>query len=693
MSQKRTKLLASAPLRALRGVGPKRERQLAELGLTSVGDLLTHLPRGYEDRRYARPISEVEAGAGITTVGILGKARRVFTRRRGLRIIEATLEDATGSLRVFWFNQPYLLERLEDEMIYRLHGSVRERGGTLEMINPSLEPATTPGRLVPLYGKLGEVPAGTVARWIGTAFEELADSEPPDPLPPTVLARRALQSVGAALRNLHLPGEYQVDPGALLSGSTEAHRRLAYGELLGLRLRVEEARQTLAGRTRTPRCDSGVRDRDRWMNLPEFVLTTAQKRVLGEIFDDFQGPCPMQRLVQGDVGSGKTVVAAIAAAGMIEAGFQVAVLAPTELLAEQHFSSFRRLLEPTGSTVGLFTANSAGNRLDLENGRVDLAVGTHALLQESIRFKRLGLVVVDEQQRFGVRQRRRLVETPDPAELLVMTATPIPRSLAMTLYGDLQVSVIDELPPGRRDITTVIVPLRRRREVYQALARRLSEDSGQAYVVFPLIEESDANLGAALLREGEQAMRWLRPHRCAMVHGRQASAERSSTMEAFAAGEIRALLATSVIEVGVDVPNATFMVIEGAERFGLAQLHQLRGRIGRGTRDSSCVAIHGDLTDTGEQRLEVFARTCDGFEIARADLTIRGPGEILGSLQAGAESGLALRAGVEHPEWLEEAVEDAQSLAQDLAPEERLALMEALCNQPLPDASQALSGG
>ncbi len=409
--------------------------------------------------------------------------------------------------------------------------------------------------------------------------------DPTDPLPTALLDARGLPTLAKSLRALHRPMDLADDErelAALLAGRSQAHRRLAYGDLLGLRMRVEEARRGHHLRLIAPRHRRHPGLLQAWQDRLPFTLTAAQRRVLEEILEDLATGFPMQRLVQGDVGCGKTVVAAIAAAAIIQSGFQVALLAPTELLAEQHHRSLSDLLQWTGCRTGLFTSSSAQDSSLLESGEIDLAIGTHALLQESVGFQRLGLVIIDEQQRFGVQQRRRLLETrSDPPDLLVMSATPIPRSLAMTLYGDLQVSVIDEMPPGRRPITTALVSEQRRPEVYESLCKRLQSDAGRAYVVFPFIDDSGGMRGATLAREGEQARHWLAPHRCGVVHGRLNAEERQAVMDAFSAGRTRVLLATSVIEVGVDVPEACFMVIESAERFGLSQLHQLRGRIGR----------------------------------------------------------------------------------------------------------------
>ena len=398
------------------------------------------------------------------------------------------------------------------------------------------------------------------------------------------------------------------------------------------------------------------------MEIPPFPLTAAQERVLGEILDDLASPHPMLRLLQGDVGSGKTIVAALVLAAALESGYQGAFMAPTELLAEQHHANLARLLgERYPMALLRGSAADAGRlRAALASGELRLVVGTHALIQETVEFERLGLAVIDEQHRFGVEQRALLRGKGDRPDLLVMTATPIPRSLALTAYGDLPVSTLDEMPPGRSPVATEVVPAKERRAVYGRLREAL-EAGARAYVVAPLIEESD-QIAAASLAEVEERVREELPEiPMAVLHGRVPPAERDRTMRAFARGDVRVLVATTVIEVGVDIPEATWMVIESAERFGLAQLHQLRGRVGRGAGKATCVAIHGRLSEAAKRRLEVFASTLDGFEIAEADLAIRGPGDLLGTRQAGLPS-LRVARLPEDWDWLLRARDDVQEL-------------------------------
>jgi len=690
-----------------------RRRELEDAGLATVGDLLLHLPRTYQDRRHLTPVAEILAAetaaetadetAGeitgeVTLRGRLSRLRAIRTRRRGLTLVRGRLDDGTGRLPVIWFNRPYLARQVPDGCEVLLHGVLREaRGGGVELLNPSVERLDTqeaaeggsdttgpsarasdagtvgnPARLVPVYPSAGACGPALLTRLVE---QVLAGLDPrrdvAEPLPPALLERHGLPPLGEALDRLHRPPE-DADAAAYLSRDSAAHRRLIYGELLELQLRVARARarQSEIRQSFRVRVDDRVREVCR--RLLPFRLTSAQRRVLQEIVEDMQRPRPMLRLLQGDVGSGKTIVAALALTVAMENGLQGAFMAPTELLAEQHFGNLDRLFGER-YRLGLFTASAEG-RLDkdLAAGRLDLAVGTHALIQEDVRFHRLGLAVIDEQHRFGVDQRRRLREKALASglhpDLLVMTATPIPRSLALTAYGDLDLSLLDELPPGRRPVATEVVPAGRRRQIYRRLERRLrGNPDHRAYVVFPLIEDSDQVAAESLEGRGEA----LRAHfaargvPAALVHGRLPREERDAVMAAFAAGEIRLLLATTVIEVGVDVPEATAMVIEGAERFGLAQLHQLRGRVGRSDRPAHCIALHGRLSEEGRRRLEVFARTGDGFEIAEADLSIRGPGELLGTRQAGLPAFRVADLVRDQP-WLQRARQDAREVIEAL---------------------------
>jgi ATP-dependent DNA helicase RecG len=659
-----------APLTALPGVGPARARALEAAGFGCPRDLLFHLPSRYEDRSTVLPVAAARGGAAATFRGRLAGLRAIRARR-GLSLVRGRLEDPSGALAVVWFNRPYLAAQVDGEAEYLLHGGVREsRGGSLELVNPSCERwdgAVHGGRVVPVYpaaGPLGPAFLRRLLAWVLEGVDPRATV--PDPLPARLLERHGLLPLGEALQELHAPGSTgaAVDLELLGRRRSPAHLRLIYGELLELQLALARLRAAAVGQ-RQPfryRIDDGVRRVAREV-LP-FRLTGAQKRALGEIVADLGRPWPMMRLLQGDVGSGKTIVAALALVVALESGLQGAFMAPTELLAEQHHGTLQRLLGHR-YRVGLLTASApdlAEQRRRAAAGELDLAVGTHALIQEAMGFARLGLVVIDEQHRFGVAQRRRLQGKGRRPDVLVMTATPIPRSLALTVYGDLDVSVLDELPPGRLPVVTEMVAARHRREVYARLREELLAGDGRAYVVLPRIEAGDAAAVASLEGQGEEVREWLAPLPTALLHGRLDAARRGEVVAAFAAGEVRVLVATTVVEVGVDVPAATRMLVESGERFGLAQLHQLRGRVGRGSRPSRCTVFHGRLSPEARRRLEVLVETCDGFRIAEEDLAMRGPGDLLGTRQAGLPE-LRVADLVADGRWLARAREDARELA------------------------------
>ncbi|MCM2269010.1 MAG: ATP-dependent DNA helicase RecG, partial [Thermoanaerobaculia bacterium] len=527
-------------------------------------------------------------------------------------------------------------------------------------------------------------------RLLAEALTVLDDDPPADLVPTALLQRYALPPLAEALSALHRPDD-RSDPQALSNRESAAHLRLAYGELLDLQLALAELRrdEIQEPKEHAYRIDDEVRAVAR-AALP-FKLTGAQKRVLREIVDDLRAPAPMLRLLQGDVGSGKTIVAALAMLIAAESGLQAAFMAPTELLAEQQHASLSRLLGARHA-VGLLTASSRDRQLraSLTSGETRLVVGTHALIQSSVGFRRLALVVIDEQHRFGVAQRKLLQAKGARPDVLVMTATPIPRSLALTLYGDLETSTLDELPPGRTPIRTEVVGASERRRVYRELRDELARGA-QCYVVFPLIEESEEVSAASLSELGAKVRGELSEFPSAVLHGRLAASEREGLLRRFAAGEIRLLVATTVIEVGIDVPAASIMVIESAERFGLAQLHQLRGRVGRGVAASRCIAICGRASAEAERRLAAFAATSDGFALAEADLAQRGPGDLLGTRQAGLPS-LRLADLVAHRVWLERARGDARELLARAGDPDVAPLMERL-RRLVPSRHEALAGG
>jgi ATP-dependent DNA helicase RecG len=656
-----------SPLTELRGIGPVRAGKLATTGLRTVRDLLHHLPFRYEDRRQLTSVGEAHEEGTFSLAARVGELKRIHLRRRGLSVVNGWLEDETGRLPAVWFNRPYLIQQVKDGEQYLLHGRVRRRGSRLEMVNPSCEPlseAMLGGRIVAIYNSVGGLGPALVRRLLRNALDELPLKSLDDEIPSSFRRRHDLPSLGEALLQVHRPDD-SADVGLLNERRSPGHRRLIYGEFLELQVELGMLRSFQTRDEKRHRYEVGKGLRSKMQAALPFRLTGAQARALEEILADMESPFPMLRLLQGDVGSGKTIVAALALIVAMENGLQGAFMAPTELLAEQHFRSLRNLLEPR---FRLALVTGSGNRTTevrrgLADGRIQLAVGTHALIQEGVAFDRLALAVVDEQHRFGVAQRQVLLEKGQRPDMLVMTATPIPRSLALTAYGDLSLSVIDELPPGRRAVNTRVVRQDRRDDVHQWLAEHL-EKGGQAYVVFPSIDDSSQISCASISTQGEAVRRLLARWPSEVLHGRVETEERERIMESFGAGETRLLVATSIIEVGVDVPGATVMIIDSAERFGLAQLHQLRGRVGRGAERSYCVALHGKLTEEAERRLAVFGETTDGFRIAEADLEIRGPGDLLGTRQAG-EPLFRVANIVADRMWLEKSRSDARELLVD----------------------------
>ena len=635
----------SIAVTALKGVGPKLAAKLERLGLTTLQDLLFHLPHRYQDRTRLTPLGALRPGMEALAVGKIELSDVVY---RGRRALVCRLSDGTGflTLRFFHFNaaQQNILARGKR---LRVFGEVRFGPIGYEMAHPEYTVladdavAAAEDRLTPVYPATAGVYPGTLRRLIEQALARYLAALP-EWLPASVLQQLDLPSLQEALMLVHRPPP-DVNPASLLSGAHPAQQRLAFEELLAHVLSLKRLRAQARAQPAPVLSGSGALMRQLLTQLP-FTLTGAQQRVLDQIERDLREHFPMQRLVQGDVGSGKTIVAACAGAIAIETGYQVAVMAPTELLAEQHLRSFTRWFAPLGVNVlglsGKLTGRARTQAYEqLASGAGQIVIGTHALFQTDVAFAKLGLIVVDEQHRFGVQQRLQLREKgARDAQLphqLIMTATPIPRTLAQSLYADLDVSVIDELPPGRLPIETVAVPASRRPEVV-ARVRAACAAGRQAYWVCPLIEESEA-LELQTATDTATALAEALPDiAIGLVHGRMKPAEKERTMARFQRGEYQVLVATTVIEVGVDVPNASLMIIENAERLGLAQLHQLRGRVGRGDQESSCVLLYEPpLSELARQRLAALRETNDGFEIARRDLEMRGPGEVLGTRQTG----------------------------------------------------------
>jgi ATP-dependent DNA helicase RecG len=629
-------------LQFLKGVGPGRAELLRNSGISTVRDLFTFFPFRYEDRRHPTRIADLGRfiDAPVLLRGrIVSAVARVSPVKR-MRLFEAILDDGTGSVKLIWFNQAYLADQIQRGDRLAVYGAARASGArALTIESPDWEKfegnEEEEGAIVPIYSKVGNIPPKALRKLVSTALEVL--SQAPDPLPEDLRARLGVIDFASAIRALHQPPELTPD---FLGARSPAHLRIILQEFftLQLALRVRRASEETKTKSRRISVDDSLREEIRRI-LP-FRLTGAQKRVLREIVHDLQAGRPMYRLLQGDVGSGKTIVALIAAIVMIRNGHQVALLAPTEILVEQHYQRIRQLVDhslvvarATGSmTAGERRTLSAG----LRDGYIQLAVGTHALLEDRIQFRSLGLAIVDEQHRFGVEQRQKLFAKGEMPDILVMTATPIPRSLALAIYGDLELSVIDELPPGRQRIKTAVREASDVDRVYDFIDSEI--DAGaQIYIVYPIIEESEKSNLKPLTHGFEVTRKRFPNRRVAMMHGRMKAEEKEETMQLFKRGEIDILVSTTVIEVGIDVPNASMMLIVDADRFGLSQLHQLRGRVGRGERKSWCVLLHeAQIGSEARDRLHAFERSRDGFEVAEQDLEVRGPGEFLGTRQSGA---------------------------------------------------------
>jgi ATP-dependent DNA helicase RecG len=681
----------STPVQYVKGVGPRIAEALAAKGIHTVGDLLHYLPFRYEDRLNPRGISELRAGEMATIVGEVRNSG--LFRTRSMPIFQLTVGQGRAKLRCLWFNATYLQDKFVPGQLIALYGKVEEdpRSRELQIIQPQFEILGEPGyggdngaekkaaesleigRIVPIYEATGRLTPRWFRRIIRTALDNLTP-DLPEAIPAAVRAHLGLISPRAALWNVHWP-----EPGesfeALQTSRTPAHIRMIFDELFFVELGLELKRQQQKAQTGIAfRLDERVRAAIKKI-LP-FHPTAAQKRVLKEIAGDMGKPYPMRRLLQGDVGSGKTIVAFEAAIIAIENGFQVALMAPTEILAQQHYFSARRILENAGYRIVLLTGSLESDRKreirrHIAQGNAQLVIGTHALLEEKVEFAKPGLVIVDEQHRFGVMQRLKLMKksgdgeegratlrptgsetgshtisaqsqsSAEPAEpdVLVMTATPIPRTLALTLYGDLDLSVLDELPPGRTPIITKCVADDQSPKVWEFIRKQVAAGH-QAYVVYPVIAENEeSELKAAIKMYRELSGKIFADLKVGLLHGRLDAELKDQVMRMFQKGELQILVATTVIEVGVDVPNATVMVIEHAERFGLAQLHQLRGRIGRGAAKSYCVLMTGGkISEDGQRRLDAMVKTNDGFQIAELDLELRGPGEFFGTRQAGMPS-------------------------------------------------------
>jgi len=616
----------SSPIVRLKGVGKKRGEILSRLGIETIEDMLFYLPRRIEDRSRFRRIGELTPGEEAAVRGKIAALDKLSVGK-GMTVVKAAIGDGTGYLYAVWFNQPWLAEQLRRGEEIDLYGKVELSHRELQLRAPVWEPAGRGleiGRIVPIYpateGVSDPYLRSLIARHLDRYLPLLRD-----PLPERVIDELGLLPRRRAIEAIHRPS----DP----ADFETARRSLAFEELFLLQLGLLMTTRDQEGREHGAEGPLSAA----FLSALPFELTRAQRRVLAEIEDDLYRPVRMMRLLQGDVGSGKTIVALIAALRAIDAGFQVAFMAPTEILAEQHYLNLSRLLEGLPVRIELLTAATKGKegvKRKVAEGGVDLLIGTHSLIQGSVSFRSLGLAIVDEQHRFGVVQRSLLEEKGDKVDLLVMSATPIPRTIALTLYGEFDISVLDELPVGETRISTHWVSSSRRDEVYAEVGRLLSEGK-KGYVVLPLVEESEKVDASAAVQVSSELDGRFPTVSVGLLHGRLAPAEKADAMDRFRTGEIRLLVSTTVIEVGIDVCDADFMVIEHADRFGLSQLHQLRGRIGRGGQRAVCYVIADAKTEEGQRRLRAFVENADGFTIAEEDLRIRGPGDLLGTQQHG----------------------------------------------------------
>ena len=689
----------ATPLQYLKGVGPRRAADFANAGLLTIEDLLYRFPMRYEDRSRLQSIASLKPGKPASLTGRILSCGLRSTRRPGFKIFDAVVDDGTASIRVSWLNQPFLRDVFATGQHVVLFGPVEMRGsGGLQLTNPQYEvlddedvETIHTGRIVPVYERTGTVTPKMQRRLVHDALQKLPP-DLPDLLPDAVRLRLSMPSRYAALLASHFPPA-DVPLEALNSFTTPAQQRLIFEEAFLFHTGVAARRRSAAAERKAvvPIVDDRIRESARRV-LP-FKLTAGQRTSLKEIVDDLQRPQPMNRLLQGDVGAGKTIVALLSALVAMENGLQVAFMAPTEILAEQHYLNISRLLQASRFRVALLTgATPAAARreqlAEIEDGSIQLVVGTHALVEGDVRFRQLGLVVIDEQHRFGVLQRASLRTKGLHPDVLVMTATPIPRTLALTLYGDLDVSVIKDVPPGRLPIRTTAKPESRRDDIY-AFVRQQMDAGRQAYAIYPLVDESEkVDLKAATAMFDHLSQDVFPQYRLGLLHGRMKPDAKERVMRAFAAGEIQMLVSTTVVEVGVDVPNASVMIVEHAERFGLSQLHQLRGRVGRDTHQSHCFLLYqAPLSDDARERLKAMTDTTDGFEIAERDLALRGPGDFFGTRQAGVPTFRSIdlvrdraildQAKQEADAWIESAAPPPAVLAKMLESwEQRFKLIE-----------------
>lgn len=621
-----------SPVTELHGVSKAYAQRLRRLGVETIRDLLYLFPHRYDDFRALKTIDQLEYGEEVTIVGTIWETQNRETRK-GKTITTSIISDGTSTIQATWFNQPYLLKSLKSGRQIVLSGKVDEYLGRLTLPSPAWEPLDQElihtGRLVPVY----PLTKGVGARWMRRLMKRTVDYwslRLPDHLPAPLREQARLLDLESAIQQIHFPDDWE--------RVKEGRHRLAFDEFLLIQLGVLKQRRLWREEPGRPLpTDEGLLDRFT-KSLP-FNLTQAQERVLSEILADLQESRPMSRLLQGDVGSGKTVVAAAAMLMAVANGAQGVIMAPTEILAEQHYATLNDLYKTFEVNLRLLTGSLRSEERqeayrEISSGRAQVMVGTHALIQEGVEFHDLALAVIDEQQRFGVRQRSALRQKGHNPHVLVMTATPIPRTLALTLYGDLDISIIDELPPGRKEITTQWMAPRERERAYTFIRSQI-EEGNQAFIICPLVEESEKIDAKAAVEEHERLQGIFPDLRLGLIHGRMPASEKEAVMRDFYQGNLDILVATPVVEVGIDVPRATVLLVEGADRFGLAQLHQFRGRVGRGEVQSYCLLLADSPSSQAEERLKAIESSQDGFYLAEVDLEMRGPGEFFGTRQSG----------------------------------------------------------
>ncbi len=615
----------------LKGVGPNRKEILNKLGIYNIYDLVTYFPRDYDDRTVFKQIKDLIDGEFVC-IKLIPISNVTESRiRKGLSIYRLIAKDTTGTVICTWFNNKYVKGVFEKGMEYSFYGKVSIKGGKVEIIQPEYEKINEnnkTGKIVPVYSLTENINQTTLRKEIKLALE-MVKGNIEEILPQFVLEKYKLTDINTAIQNIHFPKDkYQFE---------KARFRLVFEELLTLQLMLFNLKKGYISNENGIKFDSV--STDEILNAIPFKLTNAQKRVLEEIFNDMESNKCMNRLLQGDVGSGKTIVAAIAMYKAVKNNYQAVIMAPTSILATQHYETIKEIYDKIGITVELLVGSTTKKQKEnviekLSNGEIDVLIGTHAVIEDNVKFKNLGLVITDEQHRFGVSQRKKLSEKNKNSDVLIMTATPIPRTLALILYGDLDISIIDELPPGRQVIDTFAVTKDKEERVNEFIKKNVKEGR-QVYIVCPLVEESESITAKSVEEMKDYYTSKLNGIRVECLHGKMKNKEKTEIMNAFKEKNIDVLISTTVIEVGVNVPNATLMIIENAERFGLAQLHQLRGRVGRGDKKSYCILKYESYSPIVKKRMAVMEQTNDGFVISEKDLELRGPGEFFGTKQHG----------------------------------------------------------